>query len=161
MLRCGKNYPVWHFIDVPFQFICKFAKITASGMILQRCTALLLLLAFMAMSFNQAVIVVNFYTNQESIAKTLCENRDKPMMHCCGRCQLRKRLAKQQQEDKDNPQRKADNKNAALFCQEAVSLSAPPAIRFISSAYARLCLRLPVDRASAIFHPPSTRLLVC
>ena len=57
-------------------------------MILQRCIAFLLLLAFGAMSFSQAVVEINFYINRATIAKTLCENRDKPMMHCNGRCQL-------------------------------------------------------------------------
>jgi hypothetical protein len=124
-------------------------------MLLNRCIAFLLLLAFGAMSFNQAVVVVDFYANQDSIAKTLCENRDKPMMHCNGRCQLCKRLAKQDNQDKDNPERKADNKNEALFCQETGSLLASPSIDFTSSLYSAMTSGEPVDRASAIFHPPA------
>jgi hypothetical protein len=124
-------------------------------MILQRCTALLLLLAFMVMSFSQAVVEVNFYANQAAIAKTLCENRDKPMMHCNGRCQLCKRLAKQDNQDKDNPERKAENRNEVLFCPEKGSLLTSPSIDFISSLYSAMISGKPVDRASAIFHPPA------
>ena len=124
-------------------------------MILQRCTALLLLLAFMAMSFSQAVVEVNFYANQATIAKTLCENRDKPMMHCNGRCQLCKRLAKQDNQDKDNPERKAENRNEVLFSPEKGSLLTSPSIDLISSLYSAMTSGKPVDRASAIFHPPA------
>jgi len=130
-------------------------------MMTQRCIALILLLAFMAMSFSQAVVVVNFYANQDVIAKTLCENRDKPMMHCCGRCQLRKRLANQQNQDKDNPGRKADNKNSTLFFQLAGSLLALPSIDLISSSYASLTAPMPVDRALPFFHPPSMSPMAC
>lgn len=130
-------------------------------MILQRCTAFLLLLAFGAMSFNQAVIEINFYLNRESIAKTLCENRDKPMMHCNGRCQLCKRLAKQDNQDKDNPERKAENRNELLFCQIARPLPGPPSIYLISSLYPAMTSGEPVDRASAIFHPPGAEVFAC
>lgn len=124
-------------------------------MLLNRCIAFLLLLAFGAMSFSQAVVVADFYANQDSIARTLCENRDKPMMHCNGRCQLCKRLAKQDNQDKDNPERKAENRNEVLFCQETRSLLGPTSICFISSLYSAMTSGKPVDRASAIFHPPA------
>lgn len=124
-------------------------------MLLNRCIAFLLLLAFGAMSFSQAVVEVNFFANQDSIAKTLCENRDKPMMHCNGRCQLCKRLAKQDNQDKDNPERKAENRNEVLFCQETGCLLTQPSIYFISSLYFAMTSGEPVDRASAIFHPPA------
>ena len=124
-------------------------------MLLNRCIAFLLLLAFGAMSFSQAVVEVNFFANQDSIAKTLCENRDKPMMHCNGRCQLCKRLAKQDNQDKDNPERKAENRNEVLFCQETGCLLTQPSIYFISSLYSAMTSGEPVDRASAIFHPPA------
>lgn len=124
-------------------------------MLLNRCIAFLLLLAFGAMSFSQAVVEVNFYANQATIAKTLCENRDKPMMHCNGRCQLCKRLAKQDNQDKDNPERKAENRNEVLFCPETRSLLGPTSIYFISSLYSAMTSGKPIDRASAIFHPPA------
>jgi hypothetical protein len=44
--------------------------------------------------------IAYFKLNREYIAKVLCENRDKPQMHCNGKCYLAKRL-KQQQEKQD------------------------------------------------------------
>src|SRR4051812_41024421 len=66
---------------------------------LKKSTALILLLAFIAMVFSPAFVFLDFYANQNYIAKNLCENRDKPMMHCCGKCILKKKL---QEEEKRN-----------------------------------------------------------
>src|SRR5579872_6349912 len=92
---------------------------------LRHCTAILLLLAFAASSFSKAVIVVNFYANQDYIAKNLCENRDKPMMHCCGRCQLRKRLNREADRDKNNAEQRTDNKQEVLYHEEFTTVLAP------------------------------------
>lgn len=121
---------------------------------LKQCSVLLLLLAFLATTFSRAVVVVNFYANQEYIIKNLCENRDRPMIHCCGRCQLRKRLAHEDNQDKNNPERRVENKNEVLFTEDqSLSLSAPVRETNILS-YSLLPSKAPVDRCSAIFHPP-------
>ena len=65
------------------------------------------------------------------------------------------RLTKQDNQDKDNPERKADNRNELLFWQETGSLLASPSIYFISSLYSAMTSGEPVDRALAIFHPPA------
>ena len=119
------------------------------------CIALFLLLAFMASTFSKAVIVVDFYANQDYIAKNLCENRGNPLMHCCGRCLLRKRLAHEANQDKNNPERRADNKNEVLFLED---LSAGPIAPLVGSA--KLSYRFytaggPIDRSNGIFHPPA------
>lgn len=68
----------------------------------------LLLLIILLQTFSKAVIFVDFYANQDYIARNLCGNRDKPMLHCCGRCQLCKRLARQDQQDKNDPGKRAN-----------------------------------------------------
>ncbi len=108
----------------------------------------------MAMTFSRAAIVVDFYANQDYIAKNLCENRGKPMMHCCGKCHLRKRLANEDNQDKNNPDRRMENRNEVLFMDEQSSfLSAPFRIAGILP-YSLIPTPTPVDRAFAIFHPP-------
>lgn len=37
---------------------------------------------------------VNYYVNYTYISTTLCENKDKPQMHCNGKCHLKKTIAK-------------------------------------------------------------------
>jgi len=45
-------------------------------------------------------VIVNFKLNQDFIAKSLCENRDKPEMNCNGNCCLKKELQKQTKREK-------------------------------------------------------------
>lgn len=122
---------------------------------LRQCTAFLLLLAFAVSTFSRVAIVVDFYANQNYIAQNLCENRDKPMMHCCGRCQLRKRLAQQDAQDKNAPERKVDNKQEVLFHEDLSKLNAEPLYSTVEREYASLSIVSPVDRSLEIFHPPA------
>ena len=121
----------------------------------RQCTALILLLAFAASTFSKAVIVVDFYANQDYIAKNLCENRDKPMMHCCGRCQLRKRLNREANQDKENPERKAENKQEILFLEDLTRIVTTPVRFCILQPYQSMPVLRPIDRTQDIFHPPA------
>lgn len=47
--------------------------------------------------------VVEYVVNYEYIVTTLCENRDKPEMHCKGKCHLSKELAKEAGNTDKNP----------------------------------------------------------
>jgi hypothetical protein len=122
---------------------------------LQKCTALFLLLAFLASTFSKAVIVADFYVNQDYIAKNLCENRDQPMKHCCGRCLLRKRLAREDNQEKNNPERRMDGNQEVLFFCEAAQGLTPPTFSDIPLSYALYRAKAPVDQAWDIFHPPA------
>jgi hypothetical protein len=114
----------------------------------------MLMLAFMATTFSRAFIVVDFYANQDAIAKNLCENRDKPMMHCCGRCQLRKRLLHEDNQDKNNPERRMESRNEVLIMEEQAAFLPIPFRTSGILPYSLLLTKAPVDRACAIFHPP-------
>jgi hypothetical protein len=61
-----------------FLFIAVFV-----GLVLQNC--------------SQYLIVLEFKVNQHFIASVLCVNRDKPDMHCNGKCHLKKQLERDQQ----------------------------------------------------------------
>jgi hypothetical protein len=119
------------------------------------CTALILLLAFAASSFSKAVIVVGFYANQDYIAKNLCENKGRPMMHCCGRCQLRKRLNREADQDKNNPEQRADNKQEVLFLDEIASGLMAPVVGSITLPYSPFAEQYPIDQSADVFHPPA------
>jgi hypothetical protein len=122
---------------------------------LRQLTALFMLLAFAASTFSKAVIVVDFYANQDYIAKNLCENRGNPMLHCCGRCKLHKRLAREADQDKDNPERKAENKQEVLFPVDIAQLTSSPVRVCIVRPYGLIPVATPVDRSPDIFHPPA------
>jgi len=117
-------------------------------------TACLLLFSILLQTFSKAVICVDFYANQDYIAKTLCENRDKPMLHCCGRCQLRKRLANDADQDKGNPSRKSNEVATPLFREDYKIPHLTPLAASLPDYGPVLSDRTVVDRASFCFHPP-------
>jgi len=45
---------------------------------------------------------INYQLNKEYISKVLCENRNKPQMHCNGKCHLNKQLKKSAAESEKN-----------------------------------------------------------
>ena len=47
--------------------------------------------------------VVEYVVNYDYIVKVLCENKDKPEMHCNGKCHLTKELAKEAGAENKNP----------------------------------------------------------
>lgn len=47
--------------------------------------------------------VAEYIVNYDYIKNVLCENLDKPMMNCDGKCYLAKQLAKESQQDQENP----------------------------------------------------------
>ena len=47
--------------------------------------------------------VLNYVANYKYIVNELCENRDKPEMHCNGKCYLTKELAKEATDGENNP----------------------------------------------------------
>ncbi len=49
-------------------------------------------------SMSNVVVYLNFKIHQSEIARTLCINKDKPKMHCEGKCILNERLAENNDE---------------------------------------------------------------
>jgi hypothetical protein len=121
---------------------------------LRRIIAAFLLIAFSMQVFSKAVIAINFYANQKEIAQALCENRNKPKMNCCGKCQLQKKL---KEDDKNNGQGTAGHKNVntEIFPPCHLVIDWPTYFKQPVSNTVLNSSALPPDRAFAIFHPPS------
>lgn len=101
-------------------------------------------------TFNMGVTEVNFYMNQSEIAQKLCENKDKPQMHCNGHCQLKKELEKHNDQDAV-PQLK----EIKLFVDTAVSLHPTKEIFRLNTELHAYSEDLITPFQSAIFHPPA------
>jgi hypothetical protein len=110
-----------------------------------------ILLGLLLQNFSKSLIVMEFRVNQSYIAEVLCVNRDKPEMHCDGRCHLKKELDRDTQQEKNNNSGK--DKYEVMFV-EAIPLFHTTAItdqRVFNAFYKDPSLDTPV---SAIFHPP-------
>ena len=80
----------------------------------RRFLAYLLMFALISANFSRLFIYAGFELNRNYIATKLCENRNKPWLHCNGKCYFMKKI--QQAEDKEKNDERQSQKN--LF-QEA------------------------------------------
>jgi hypothetical protein len=121
-------------------------------MMLKRVTVLFLIVSVIAVNFSRFFIYAGFELNRNYIANKLCENRDKPWLHCNGHCYFMKKI--KQAEEKQNSEERQSQKN--LF-QEAM-FTAKSEIRFYSSVLQVMQvpihhIRLPMVNLP-IFQPP-------
>jgi hypothetical protein len=61
-------------------------------------------------------VFVGFQMNQRYIATTLCENRDKPWLHCNGRCYLMKKIKAAEDKEKSEERQTQKNLVQQTFC---------------------------------------------
>jgi hypothetical protein len=103
--------------------------------------------------FSKAVVIADFYANQDYIAKNLCINRRNTAIDCSGKCQLNKRL---RQENKDNGEsaRRPGNSNETISSRSFYLMGFNPCQFRTIRRYPTFPPASPVDRPSAHFRPP-------
>ena len=71
-------------------------------------------------SVSLLLVDAGYNTNHSYIVSALCVNRNKPQMHCDGKCFLKKELSNQQ--EKESSQRTIHpNSSITFFCEEISS----------------------------------------
>lgn len=102
-----------------------------------------------------SLIILDYITHTSRYAQ-YCINKDKPMMHCNGKCQMMKKIQTEEKKDQDNPERKGENKNEITLS----SRSFFPSIAAYSIKTANISKSITysdghiIDRSIDIFHPP-------
>ena len=131
-------------------------------MLVRRTAAFFLLLSFLAQTFSKYVLIADYFTNTAAFAQG-CVNKDKPSMHCNGRCQLCKKMEQQDNPDKQTPERKSGNdKNDPLLIRSGFSdLAALFSIPASTIRDPGLSGGTPIQMPRAIFHPPGLRSPEC
>jgi len=106
--------------------------------------------------------VLDYAVNYEYISKVLCVNKDKPMMHCNGKCHLMKELAKAADPDASgekpiSPIKKSTvQEQEVLFFQEIKSSEINQTYSQNNVAIGDHYSNLYFQQASFfIFHPPT------
>jgi hypothetical protein len=57
------------------------------------------MICFLLMTFSKGLTLINFYLNQETITAKFCVNKNKPQLHCNGKCFLAKKIKEQEQKE--------------------------------------------------------------
>ena len=120
--------------------------------------ACFMLAALLAVHSFRLVVWVQFKLNQDTIAATLCENRDKLQMHCNGKCYLMKKLKQAEENAHKQSDKESVHKIEIIFFQQtssqpAFSSTLTEGIRiapaYHTNGYGSCCLE-------SIFRPPKS-----
>jgi hypothetical protein len=116
--------------------------------------ASILFIALLAQTFDSAFITLGYYVNTSAYSKT-CENKDKPMLHCCGKCQLRKKLL-QEEKDKQAADKRGENKNEVVLSSKSFFATIPTIPTYeLHIQYPRYSGDKEMRMPRSVFHPPS------
>jgi hypothetical protein len=91
----------------------------------QRGIIILLIFCTLAANFTRLFVFAGFEMNQKYIASTLCENRDKPQLHCNGRCYLMKKIRLAEDKEKSEEQQTQKNLIQQVFCPSVNKINFP------------------------------------
>jgi hypothetical protein len=120
---------------------------------LNRSISIFLLLAMLGANFSRIFVYAGFELNRSYIAKELCENRNKPELHCNGKCFLKKKL--QAAEEKEKKQERENKRN---HYQEVLPTAFSFAIELKKIRYKKIYPQTvtpsTIDRSFSIFQPP-------
>jgi len=100
--------------------------------------------------------VVDYIVNYEYISTHLCENIEKPVLKCNGKCHLKKELASEAKKNspKSNEQKNNSITFEVLFCENITSYVFNTDMCFDKSVqYLYNCIYFRLNSTS-IFHPP-------
>lgn len=126
---------------------------------MNKITALILMLCLSCQLVLKLSIVAWFEINQEYIAATLCENKNKPELVCCGKCVLTKELKKAddvEQKSQNNAPSKEERTSMVVFVLPEQSEISSPFQEIISVIqHPKTAKHHGILAVNAIFHPPS------
>jgi len=115
-------------------------------------TAVLLIISIISSSFSRFFIYAGFEMNKSYIIAKLCENRNKPWLHCNGKCYLMKKI--KQAEDKQSKTEHESQRNLIQesFCEDVQQ------VKFYTQLLQVIAIpnnRIDLPQGySAIFRPP-------
>lgn len=115
--------------------------------------SIILLLTFSWQCAAKSVIYIHFKLNQDELAKTVCENKDKPKSCCAAKCQLTKEIGKEEKRQADIPGSIKDKSEKSELNTTSFSYSF---IRIFSEVMIDFFYleKHPTNTPNSFFHPP-------
>ncbi len=119
---------------------------------LKRFTAILLLVTMVSANFSRYFVYAGFELNKKYIATNLCENRDKPWMHCNGHCYFMKKIKAAQDAEKNDSRQSQKNLFQEVFFASATTITFHT--RLLRTVLTPYNSPLAVAFSGAVFRPP-------
>ncbi|MGZ4033428.1 MAG: hypothetical protein ACXVPU_10980 [Bacteroidia bacterium] len=114
---------------------------------------ILVITGILLQNFGNTSILIHYQLNKDYISKNLCENKNKPMMHCNGKCHLMKQLAEQSKKESNSPFQNLKEKFEVQY------FSTVEPIRFNGfnkeiKPNSQYSFFIPKAALNSVFHPP-------
>jgi len=114
--------------------------------------AILILLSLLTVNFSSLFVLAGFQLNKQYIAERLCINKNKPELHCNGKCYLMKKLRMAQ--DKEQKQERQSQKIQIQDALVVVPLNLKRYGTRVLVLHIPLSTGIPNAIRNSIFHPP-------
>jgi len=125
---------------------------------LKTVTAYFLILSLLAVNFSRFFVYAGFQLNKKYIASALCENRDKPWLHCNGKCYFIKKIKQAQENERREAARDGLSRLEVSLFQEPFKLAfiEPIPVKENRSNFPQYTYQYTNLYIDAIFRPPKT-----
>jgi len=100
------------------------------------------------------VICLHYQLNKAYIAANLCENKSKPVMHCNGKCHLRKQLAKTSETSDPQSQKSSTSISVMDYCEAIKNYSFTPDLTVHQTFETWQLSNTAEGHSGNVFHPP-------
>lgn len=104
-------------------------------------------------NFSRFFVFAGFEMNKSYIVKELCENRNRPELHCNGKCFLKKKLQAAEEKEKKQERENQRNRYQEVLPTAFTFTAAIKKIK-IKPSYPESVISKPIDRSFSIFQPP-------
>lgn len=116
--------------------------------------AITLLVGIMANSFSYLIVSTSYHFNKAYISSVLCTNKDKPQLHCDGKCFLDIKL---RELEKKNKQEQDQSKRVIeTVAPQMTSLAFITFETEVETSIPHYLSQKTVGKANCIFHPPKS-----
>jgi hypothetical protein len=119
---------------------------------LHRIPTYIVFIAFLGQLFSREIIEAGFYMNRSAYLSS-CENRDRPIISCGGKCQLIKQLKQEDRKDRENPERRADLKPVINYFENP-DFTVTPQYTIVIKEYSLTSPNTVLGFNTSPFHPP-------
>lgn len=121
----------------------------------QQIICLTLVALLLMQVFSKTIILVQYTVNKEYITNVFCVNKNKPMMHCNGKCHLKKEFNKTDKKEQSPINPFNVKTKFKLFYENNMDLAfLNPVILKTNSLISDYSSNLSDQHSASIFHPP-------
>jgi hypothetical protein len=125
---------------------------------LKKIAAYFLIFSLLAINFSRFFIFAGFELNKNYISTKLCENRDKPWLHCNGKCYFAKKIKQAQENERKEAAKDNFSRLEVSFFQEPFKLTfiEPIILNDNNSIFPQYTYQYSTHFIDAIFRPPKS-----